>query len=308
MGNNNPSDFTDFQVGDYAVCLIDILGQKAKLEEWDKLPKSDKPTKELIGILKKTVGVVLDFKDMFKKFFEVFEQAGMPALQLASLPEDMQQYYTRYKDCKLDVQQFSDTFVFYAPLVNSHRDWTPLPLFRMLVASASAMLCSLAAGVPVRGAITIGQGTELAPQNFYGPALAKAHFIEKETAKHPRIVVSKEAVKYISSPGGFSDNNHIEQVMLDIATLTHSLTCTDTDGNKIVDFMGQGMKEILDSSAIQFAEAIEKAYNFVGDEALRFRQKGDEKHADRYLLLQKYMEARLAIWDLSHLKGASHGE
>ena len=112
----------DFYEGYHVVALIDVLGQKQKLAEWAKLPPAVELTPELQKVLKSTVGTLLPFRDAFDDFFQQAAMTERRQRMLDALPAQAQQLYRRYLDCSLGIQQFSDTFVFYARLHDVHGD------------------------------------------------------------------------------------------------------------------------------------------------------------------------------------------
>jgi hypothetical protein len=67
--------------------------------------------------------------------------------------------------------------------------------------------------------------------------------------------------------------------------------------------MGEAIHTIQDGADPGTASAIEKGWRFVRSEAVRFQEGRDDKHAKRYAALQEYMQTRLAIWGLQHLRG-----
>jgi hypothetical protein len=179
---NGASD--GFWVGYHVVCLIDLLGQKDKLANWDKIPAGRLPPKDFTRALSDTAGVVLKFKEKFLHYFSDPAWNRLPAMDF--LPEakklDFADFCERCNEADVCVQQFSDTFVFYARMLTSHEDVTSGAFLKMTTACCSAMVESLAEGVPLRGALCIGPGVELAKHNFYGPALAEAHHLESKVA------------------------------------------------------------------------------------------------------------------------------
>lgn len=195
MADNPPTNATQPHIRYYVMCLIDILGQKKHLQRWAMLPSDGKPSDEFVEALKRTVGTVLSFREMFEGFFSRFGRPPQQAAMLDRLPLTQQEQFMRIRESRpLPTQQFSDTFVFYAPLTNSHGDVSGATFFQMLTAAASAVLYGLATKAPIRGAITVGAGMEISAGNFYGPALAEAHSLESEVAEYPRVVLSEEAV------------------------------------------------------------------------------------------------------------------
>jgi hypothetical protein len=287
----------DFNVGYHVVCIIDVLGQKNKLAQWAKIPADGQPTSEFVNALKQTVGTILVFKKIFLDYFDIFHQGRIPD-KLAVLPLEQQEKCRRGMDSKVNIEQFSDTFVFYSLIKNAHGDVSVMPIFQTMAACCMAMTLSLAAKSPVRGAITIGTGTELEDHNnFYGPALAEAHYLESEIAGYPRVIVSDKVREFLADRQTHSNDWEIAEIMKLMASSSRSLLCQDVDGRWIVDFLGQGNRDIVEQDKECLA-AVPKAYKFVRREAIRFREESNTKLALRYYLLQQYIESRLPIWGI----------
>ena len=283
-----------FFFGYYVVCLIDILGQKQELKSWSILPDDGDPNPEFIKAIRDTVGAVLHFRDGFT---EHFYQLGKDrvAHDGSALTEEDQKLIRRFKDCTVQIERFSDTFVFSSQVVNTHGDASIMPMYRILATCCFAMIMSLAVNRPVRGAVTVGTGVALEDGSFYGPALAKAHYLENKVAGYPRVVLSRDALRFMAGKHAFSTDRAVNQTMSKMTKVCQSLTTKDTDGHWIVDFLGKGYRDIGDTPAIM-KNAVTKAYDFVQTEADRFRKAGDSKLAERYDLLQQYIESRLPLW------------
>jgi len=291
---NKQDDTTYF--GYHVVCLIDVLGQKQKLAKWATLPEGGQITPEFTQVLKQTVGTVLAFRKGFINFFEQATQCTMPD-RFAALLNEMRKRYRRSRECRVRVERFSDTFVFSAQIPNTYGDASITPLYRLLAASCMAMVWSLAAKTPVRGAITIGPGAELEDRSFYGPALAEAHSLESEIAGYPRVVVSSTVLEFLTEGLVYSTDREVAQFMRQMARTCRSFIWQDTDGRSIVDFLGKGMRELLPTDTA-VVTAVKKAYDFVRSEACRFHAEGEPKLEDRYSQLQRYIESRLPIWGI----------
>lgn len=299
-----PESPDDAWVGHYVLCFIDILGQQAGLARWAELPDDLKPSPDFIEAMKKTVGSVLVFRDIFQSLFDTFSKSTIPQALIDALPAEKQALYTRYRHCILTTQQFGDTFVFYAPIPNASGDVSMVAPFRMLVACCGAMIASLAGQVPIRGAVSVGVGTEIATQTLYGPVLAAAHHVESRVADYPRIVISQSAISFFKGNAGFSDDSQIDVLMKSLAAVCRSLLCRDQDGQVIVDYLGQGMRDLQGGVTPETLDAIEKAYRFVRSEATRFQDEGCEKLEVRYTKVLNYFHARLPIWGLGRLREA----
>ena len=294
----NPADDDDQAVVQYyLVCLIDILGQRQRLQEWPQLPSDGQPSDELVDALKKTVGTVISYREMFETYFSEF--SGPPTSDaFKRLSTEQRKKFLRVKESVISKQQFSDTFVFYTPVMNNYGDISGSALHRLLSAAATVMIVGLASNAPIRGAISVGAGMEIEPGNFYGPALATAHALESKVAGYPRVVLSQEAVDLTFRESGFSLDPEIEFVssayqVQHIRPLVHK----DTDDQSIVDFMGEELYSGV-STEPEVVSAVGKAYRFACSELSRYKAQSNEKLAQRYSRLVHYMESRLYIWGI----------
>ncbi len=285
-----------FFVGNHVVSFIDILGQKKRLASWPPLPAGGTPTTDLVKAVKETAGAVLAFKEHFVNFFKSADRQSTPDW-LTSLDQEQQMGYQRIKDCKLSIQQFSDLFVFYSPIFNTFGDISTLSLYRTLNACAMAMLISLGARVPVRGAVTLGAGVELDKCSFYGPALFEAYHLEAEVADYPRVVVSDTVQAFLAEGQVYSSDLKVNEMMKRVAVNCRALLAEDDDGLCIVDFIGNGIHALV-GQATTWPKCVQSVYDFALVEERRFKAKGDPKLASRYRRLRNYLESRLSIWGL----------
>jgi hypothetical protein len=165
------------------------------------------------------------------------------------------------------------------------------------------MAMSLAIGIPFRGAVCFGMGVELSPNNFYGPVLAEADYLEKKIADYPRILVSGRVLEFARGRFPFSESPRIRTFMGEMAQKALPFLTKDQDGHTIVDFCGQGVFDFADEINIALMkEAISKAHSFVRAQVLRFAEPRNDKLLPRYQILLEYMESRLPIWGLENLR------
>jgi hypothetical protein len=291
---NETKDSTFF--GYHAVCLIDVLGQNDELVKWEKQEPSKELTPELLAALRKTAGTVLGFRDSFEKFFESLNDRPMPS-RIATASMQLVNDWPRLAKCLVRVERFSDTFLFSSPIGNGMGEASVIPVFNLMAACCGAMFQSLAGKVPVRGAITIGQGAELEDQSFYGPALAEVHHLESKVAKYPRVVIAPRVLEFLAEGEVYSQNALFAKVMSAHAASCRDLICKDEDGLAMVDFLGHGVKRILGESP-EVVLPVKLGYDFVRSERQRFYGENNNTLAERYRNLQGYIESRLAIWGL----------
>jgi hypothetical protein len=227
---------------------------------------------------------------VFHKQFEVFEKgAGMGA-------------HTK-EPLRPNFVGFSDSFVTSVPLRNDGGDLVRVAtVFSALAAAAIVMLTSLASKHPLRGGIDVGLATEIGPGEIYGTALERAYVLESKVAQYPRIVIGVELLKYLNSVlAEFSKGE--TPVAKAIAVITQKimgLIATDTDGKRILDYLGA---VVVESSAPEDREHIvQPAYEFVLAEQKRLMGEGNAELINRYASFRSYFESRLSLWSIPQTK------
>ena len=140
----------------------------------------------------------------------------------------------------------------------------------------------------------MGKGVELRRNEIYGPVVPKAYDLESKVAKHPRIVVGAELVHYLETAAANPEDDVFAQHGRALAGCCLSLLGVDTDGQTIVDYLGDGFRQAVTQRVIPSLPS--KAYTFVCEEAARFAAEGDGKLAARYEEVSRYFESRLHLW------------
>jgi hypothetical protein len=195
---------------------------------------------------------------------------------------------------------FSDSFIVSVALRNDRGDLVRIiSVFSALSAAAIMMLTALASKHALRGGIDVGLATEISPGEIYGTALELAYVLESQRAQYPRIVIGSELSRYLSvalvrfetdaSPTGKIATSIIQKIM--------KLISTDTDGERILDYLGPILAELLKAGEAKIM--IQPSYEFIVAEHLRLHSIGDEKLGQRYDLLRRYFESRLPQYGLS---------
>lgn len=290
----------------HAICLIDVLGQKDRLAKWDTLAANGRQTGELRTVVDATVGTVRNFKKQCHVVFDGARQCTNPG-RLAALPLEIQQRHRKFRECNLKIQQFADTFVFYSAVSNSSGNVSVIPVFRMLGACSMAMITSTAMQIPVRGALTLGFGVEMAKQTFYGPALAEAYHLENSVAQYPHVIVSDKLRDFLLKEQVWSSDCTVNTKMAKMAATCRSLLAKDNDGQWIMDYFGKGMHELYEQKEV-CAELARKAYRFAREEEKRFTGENNAKLAKRYGQLRRYIESRLSIWGANSILRETQSE
>ena len=129
-------DNREWVIQSYVVCIVDLWGQSQRLKGWETLPRDGRPTPQIIKAFGETVGAVRNFREMFEHFFERFSIINLTDQELGRLTPEQREQFLRMREAVRTTQQFSDTFVFYAPVDNSFGDRTGAALYSVLGAAA----------------------------------------------------------------------------------------------------------------------------------------------------------------------------
>jgi hypothetical protein len=277
------------KLGHHLVAFLDVLGQRDKFRGL-QLPTNAAEEERVKQVLRQTAGFVLDLRRVFHKQFEVFEKgAGMGA-------------HTK-EPLRPNFVGFSDSFVTSVPLRNDGGDLVRVAtVFSALAAAAIVMLTSLASKHPLRGGIDVGLATEIGPGEIYGTALERAYVLESKVAQYPRIVIGDELVKYLNSVlAEFSKGETpVAKAISVITQKIMGLIATDTDGKRILDYLGT---VVVESSAPEDKNhMVQPAYEFVLAEQKRLTAEGDAELIKRYALFRSYFESRLSLWSIPESK------
>lgn len=283
-----------FYLRQYVAVIIDVLGQQSKLKGWERLPADGSLPVDLIKAVKDTVGTIVRCQRLFETVYSSAKSFGAAENEV-QLTAEQSASFAKCSEAKITCQQFSDTFVMYSPLENTSGEYSAFQVVQMLGACAAAMLSMLTDGIPLRGGIAVGAGTEIAEGNFYGPVLAEAHRLESKCAQSPRIVVSRDVIAYLQHLRCAPEQTDVDRMMARLACQCDALLCRDKDGFWIVDYMGQAMRDWLKPNP-EIPIGVKRAYAFVCSEQDRVRELGDNKLLPRYTVLRQYIESRLPLW------------
>jgi hypothetical protein len=277
--------------GYYFVALIDVLTQKEALQEFNKLPQTEDEKTKFIQAAKKTFGVVDGIRGLFDEFFTAYQKAENLD---QNLPAEMQHLFDKMRTVQVNSQRFMDTIIIYVPLADSVNSSPLTGIYSALLACGSTFLCSLAAKHALRGGLEIGLGAELTDGEIYGPVVYEAYRLESSVADYPRIVAGQELLKYL-----FHKRDVVDSALLARFTSQMAETCLrflvqDIDGHATLDYLGREFMERGEYLLIKDGVHL-KAYDFIIEQASRWKARKDTKLSFRYSLLQKYFDARLSM-------------
>ena len=273
-----------YRLGHHLVAFLDVLGQREKFRGLKK-PTNAQDEDEVNEVLRQTAGFVAELRSIFQNQFEVFEAGALNMRRHTKQP------------LRPSFTGFSDSFVTSVPLREEGYELVPVvTVFSALSAACVVMLTALASKHPLRGGIDVGLATEIGPGEIYGTALERAYLLECRVAKYPRLVVGDELWRYLNATLTHfeSHTTPVSKAIMAIVKKTMQMIATDTDKQRILDYLGPVMVENAGPDRGQ--HMIQPAYNFVLAEQKRMLAKGDPELIGRYVLLRSYFESRLAPW------------
>lgn len=276
------------QLGHHLVAFLDVLGQRDKFRGLH-LPKTPEEAATVGEVLRQTAGFVLDLRRVFGQQFKIFEAAST----------NVKRHTKKYVRPRF--LGFSDSFVTSVPLRNDSGDLIPIvSVFSALSAAAVVMLMSLASKHPLRGGIDVGLATEIGPQEIYGVALESAYLLESKEAGYPRIVIGDELWRYFNAAlANFqAQTTPVAKSITAITQRMIGLMTTDTDGKRILDYLGQTMVEHAAPEDGHKEHLVKPTYEFVLAEQKRVLAGGDPKLIARYEAFRRYVESRLPLWGI----------
>lgn len=284
---DDPTDAAMF--GWHVVALIDILGQSSQLAKWDFVPDSLSPQSEWLEAVRASLGRVLSWREEFEKQFAEYEDPlmGHKGARYTSAPAAEQRQFDEFRQHSLNHAHFSDTLIFYSPLMNKHGYLQVGNVAGFLITCGALLLAGLAGKTVFRGAIDVGMLSRFPAGDPYGPALAKAHHLESKVAKYPRIVVGSGLFSYLDAIEKKSGTDAPTRAIQAGAAWCRSLIGKDDDSQPIVDYLNENFAGLADDSE-GWRHVQGTAFDFARGELQRFRKEGNQKLAERYERLVGY--------------------
>ena len=161
-------------------------------------------------------------------------------------------------------------------------------IFELIGTCGGLMLLGLTERRPIRGGVDVAWGAELRPGELYGPAVARAYELESQVAEYPRIAVGPHVIRFLSSVQRQKARDRFAEYDQSLADTCLKLIGRDTDGQYIVDYLGNGFRDAV--SKEHHSEMYAHARNFVVQQVELHRLAGCDKLASRYTKLLEYFD------------------
>lgn len=284
MSNANDT----FHYGFHCVAFLDILGQRRKLRQLPRLPRKDEETTKLLA---ETAGYVRLLREHLSNLFEEFQKPSEP---LAVLPKYAQD---RILDARRAVKYrgFSDSIIMDVPFQGDEEQFAPMTgVFGCMAACSMLHFIALSYKRPIRGGIDVGAGLELTEGEVYGPVLEHAHFLESVGADYPRVLVGNELSHYLDEIEKHPAATPLGRTAQNLATRCKKFITVDTDGLRMLDFLGQEMSELGEPEQRQ--TMFRSARDYVKEQTEIAHSKGDNQYLSRYERLGAYFDKRSRFW------------
>lgn len=283
---------TEVKTSHYLVAFIDLLGQRAQMEGLLFIPPKGEVElrAEFNAKITRLMGAIDFIQQHILSFIDETNKRHLSKIE--GIDIDAQARIQKFRKANVRFQNFSDGVVLYASL--GGKDHYPLSsIYSTLAACASAMLCTLDRGCPVRIGIAIGAGCLLNGNGIYGPVVAEAYRLESEVAFHPRISVHEGVLSWLSL---FETRQYASEQERTTALLLagdcRKLLFQDTDDTLALDFLGEMSLKMMGGAA-NTVTLIAGMKKFVSEMIGKFQSTGDEKLLRRYEAVNHYINSRL---------------
>lgn len=276
--------------GHHVVAIIDFLGQASKLAQWDFLPRSPQEEAQFVNAIRKSFGLIHASREDFEKYFTLWqENIRVPDNALVDQP-DRREVLLKFQENLLGFMHFSDTIVVYSPLKNQYGYLNVGGVCGFIWVCGTLMLSALFQRIVFRGAIDIGMAGCFPKADLYGPALAKAHFLESKVAKYPRIVVGPSLLDYLQFHVDGPDTDGPARANHVMAAKCLRMLSEDSDGSWIIDYLNDDTFASPRSDKSARCRLKDGAAKFVDDELERFKSEGNAILVERYECLAAYFQ------------------
>jgi len=274
-----------YDSGYYLVAFLDVQGQRERFRGL-RVPTTPEEAQILNKAVLETAGFVDRLRHELKAEFEENEERLRKS-----------QTVTEFSQPKF--VGFSDSLVMSVALWDTVEHLTmAIRVYSTLAAACNAMMSCFVQKHALRGGIDIALGVELESGEVYGTALENAYLLESRDAEYPRVRIGGGLWRFLLA--ALPDCEHpkspaIEQICA-VVRKTMALTCTDADGRRILDYLGEQAKALSHPSA---GKDVKSSYDFVVAEHAHWTAAGNAKLSGRYALLRRYFESQLPLWGLS---------
>lgn len=283
-----------FKYDNYCLAFLDVLGQKDSFMVDGHyvdtlLYKETLSQEQFVEKLKvahdETASKVEKLRGLLEDFHRQFRESAEKSKAPSGISEEE---YSKYKAFNLECWTISDSILIATQISDlGEMDKALLTnIYRIFISCELVMSMSLWMKKVIRGSIEVGMGTKLRDNTIYGPVACRAYHLESDVAQYPRIVIGDELVNFLH--GQLSNPDKYAKSM---AELCMQRIKQDYDGVLIHDYAGVKPREELVRIGYTLEDFYGPAIEFARTEHLKFQRMRDQKLADRYYKLYRYLLA-----------------
>ena len=285
-----PETEVRLDVANYAVCFIDLLGQRVALRGQGLLAesKTEQDHEQLLRTLRASVGSISALQRHAEDLIDASTPRADSPLR-AKLPQEQQSAWDELQKLKLTTQRWSDGLMLFSSLGDKSVKCHMNSVYRLFVLAAALCFIGLASKRPLRGAIEVAWGVELNPGELHGAAVSCAYELESEFADYPRIVVGPNMLQYIKLQSKNPGTEHHDQVGKALAEFCLDLIVQDADGHWMLHYLGDTYANAITGS--HHDDLYRKAKAYLLAQLEQHRNSKCTKLAFRYIHLANYFDA-----------------
>lgn len=223
-------------------------------------------------------------------FGEYFTLAATNRQQLDALPSELREQYLKFRSMTFYQIGFSDSFVISVPLIEDEHGpgKAANSVWAALYGIAGVALTAMGIGIPLRAGIDIERGTDLFPNEVYGPVLINAYRLETTVAEYPRSVLGDGVLRYLSYLEGLPQTSpshaYAARRRVDCRDL---IRAAPDDGQPMLHILAPAILNL----GLPLVEPAARAYDWVKKELAAHRASGNGKLQRRSTRLLRYFNA-----------------
>ncbi len=282
-----------YQISNYLVIYLDILGQSQKIKGLKRIPANKVEDEIASRVLHDTADKVIRLR---KSFDDIFSNMKKSTGILDGLSPDKRKQAESLKKHIFKRRGIADSYIITIPLYD--KEWglkrVFINIWAALGATCGTIIIMLADGSFMRGGIVKGWGTILPIDNndeVYGLAVSQAVEYEEKIAQYPRIIIGKELWEDLCQIEKETQDEFIKKYVID----SKKFICKDNDGSYILDYLGEGTHSI---ETTVLPTMVKIAYENVIQEYKKLVDEMNYEQAGRHYLLRQYIESRLFLWNI----------
>ncbi len=303
-----PEKKPDLSIDWHACAFVDLLGQQAALDKFERMPLDSDLAHDadFIALVRQTYKKAQDLHNRVDTATRSFRDAVG-----RGVPPEQQLYWEKLTSYETRVIPFSDGSLIDVSLAIDHEILPAHGVASLIAIAANLMIMQLASGSPIRGGLEVGHAANVAPGVLYGPAVSRAYAIEHAVAQYPRVVVGNNLIAYLSSCEkmtadaarelpSISNPDLYASLCRSAASIAKRFMTVDIDGHVIVHFLSPYVIKIL---GVENARTlIAGMHKFVTDQCDLHRAERNTKLSFRYAQLVAY--CRRSMPALTEIIGA----